>query len=267
MYRLLSPLRQLSETQCHTALAAHVPAGQTPVLAEQAFVHRIWNLTDLLLADRWLHRGTYARLGGRLAPKDLSKMRDAARRGKPVILVSAYYGPFDLLPIFLGYNNLPATVVYLRHGNRAFDAYRRRIRERSGCELVPVEDAPRRFEQVLSEGGRVALVADHHAESRGMEVTFLGLPTRVSRSVGLLAARYEADVVVAGIRRQPEPFRFELVVEDVFKPIDWQDTEDPVTWITHRYLRGLERLVLADPSQYLWAHPRWGRAFAEQCMA
>jgi len=34
--------------------------------------------------------------------------------------------------------------------------------------------------------------------------------------------------------------------------------------VTERYLRGLEVIILADPTQYLWAHPRWGRDFAHE---
>ncbi|HSW46077.1 MAG TPA: hypothetical protein VLM89_10955, partial [Phycisphaerae bacterium] len=91
-------------------------------------------------------------------------------------------------------------------------------------------------------------------------------PTRVFRSVGLLAWRYQAAVVVAGIRRIDRSFRFELTVADLFGPADWRNEPDPVVAITHRYLRGLEAMVLADPSQYLWAYPRWGEDYLVQLL-
>ena len=50
-------------------------------------------------------------------------------------------------------------------------------------------------------------------------------------------------------------------MEDLFGPDDWRNDPDPVVYITRRYLAGLERLILADPSQYLWAHPRWGEDY------
>jgi KDO2-lipid IV(A) lauroyltransferase len=264
LYRLLTPVRLRSEAQCRAALGAQVHPEQIPRLAEQAFVHRVWNLTDLLLAERRLHPGTYARYGGRVPEPHLSELLDAQRRGQPAILVSAYYGPFDLLPVFLSYNGIRAAAVYLPHANAAFDAFRRRVRARGGCELIPVEQVLERVPQILVGGGTIALVADHPAARRGLPVTFLGLPTQAPRTVGWLAWRYDADVVVAGIRRTRRPFHFAIEVADVIKHAAWANQADPVAYITERYLRGLERLILRDPTQYLWAYARWGEELAQQ---
>jgi len=241
-------------------------AEAVPRVAERAFVHRIWNLVDLLLAERLLHPGTFAHYGGVVPEPHLTRMRVAQQRGQPAILVSAYYGPFDLLPVFLGFNGLHASAVYLPHANAAYDAHRRRVRQRSGCELVPVSEVLDRLPRLLEAGGTVALVADHPAGRRGLPATFLGLPTRVPRTVGLLAGRYDADVVVAGIRRVG-PFRFEIDVVDVLDHAEWAGRDDVIGYVTERYLRGLERLILRDPTQYLWAYARWGEELASRLVA
>jgi lauroyl/myristoyl acyltransferase len=267
LYRLLTPIQQQSQAQCRAALGDRVPPPEIPRLAEQAFVHRIWSLTDLLLAERWLHRGTYQRFGGQIPEPHLSDLLRAQARGQPAILLTAYWGPFDLLPILLGFNGIRAGVVYLPHANPDFDAYRRRIRARGGCELIAVPEGLGRLPEILEAGGTVAILADHHAERRGLPLTFLGLPTRVPRSVGLLACRYQPDVVVAGIRRVGCRFRFQFEVMDIIRPPDWNQQDDPVRYITERYLRALERLVLLDPTQYLWAYTRWGEDLARQLTA
>ncbi len=264
MYRMLEPLRQRSEAQCRAALGGRVADGGIPRIAEQAFVHRVWNLADLALADRLLHPAAWRRYGGVIEEPWRSRVLDAQRRGQPAILLTGYYGPFDLLPLFLGFNGVRAAAVYLPHANPDFDAYRQRIRARGGCRMVPVSRGPDEIAQVLEAGGTLALIADHHAGRRGIPVTFLGLPTLALKSVGLLAWRYEADVVVAGIRRVGDEFRFEVPVADVIDHSEWQGEADPIRYITERYLRGLERIILADPTQYIWAYPRWGEEFARQ---
>ncbi|MBN1346009.1 MAG: lysophospholipid acyltransferase family protein [Phycisphaerae bacterium] len=258
LYRLLDPIRARSEAQCAAALGQAVSSDEVPGIAERAFVQRIWDLTDLALADRLIHAGTYRRYGGGIPEPDRTRLLDAQRRGQPCILVTGYYGPFDLLPLFLGYNGIRAGVVYRPHANRAFDAYRNRIRGRSGCELIPVDRAAGRLGEILEAGGTVAVLADQPAERHGTPVTFLGLPTTAMRSVGLLAWRFGADVVVSGIRRINDEFRFEIVVADVLDHREWQSWEDPVEGVTRRYLRGLEALILGDPGQYLWCYARWG---------
>jgi len=266
LYRLLEPFRARSEAQCHAALRDQVPAACIGDIAEQSFVNRARNLTDMMMAPHLLRAKTFQRFGGRIAEPLLTYLLERQLRRQPTILLTAYYGSFDLLPVFLGYNGIRATVVYRPHSNRRFDAERKRVRSQSGCELVPVEDAAARFSRVLGDGGTVALVADHHNEQRGMPVKFLGLETKVLRSVGLLAWRYEADVVVAGIRRLNDTFQFELVVPDVVRFTEWRSHGDPVAYVSDRYLRALERLILKDPTQYLWGYARWGEDFARRAV-
>lgn len=264
LYRLLPGFRQRCEAQCRAALGTRLRAGAVPRVAERAFVHRAWNLADLWLAQRWLHRGTYARYGGRIPEPYRTQLLRAQGQGRPLIFVSAYYGPYDLLPAIIGCNGIRATAVYRAHANTAFDSERGRIRARTGCELVPVEQAAERLPAVLAAGGAVAIIADHHFERRGVPVTFLGLPTKASKSVGLLTWRHNADIIVAGIRRTRRPFHFELVVTGLIGHGEWAEEADPLRYITERYVEALERLILGDPTQYLWGHARWGEATAQR---
>lgn len=267
LYHLLTPFRARCEAQLQAALGERLGQDEVGRVAERAFVHRVWNLVDLLLAERLLHPGTYQRYGGTIPQPHLGELLAAQRRRQPAILLTAYYGPFDLFPVFLGYNGVRAGVVYQPHGNRAFDRHRRRVRARGGCELIPVSQARDRLPRILEAGGTVAIIADHHAGQRGLPVRFLGLPTMAIRSVGLLAWRYDADVVVAGIRRINDDFFFEIEVTDVMKRRDWADQDDPIRYITQRYVRALERLVLNDPTQYIWGYARWGQELASRLVA
>ncbi|MCK4342487.1 MAG: lysophospholipid acyltransferase family protein [Phycisphaerae bacterium] len=264
LYRLMTPVRDRSEAQCRAALGKRIAPEEISQVAKQSFVHRVWNLTDLMLAERFLHRTTYQRYTEGVPEPHLSNLLENQRRGQPAILLTAYYGSFDLLPLILGFQGVRAGAVYRTHLNPGFDAYRRRIRARSGCELIPIEQALERLPQLLESGGNIALVADHHAERRGLPVTFLGLPTMAVRSVGLLAWRFDAEVAVAGMRRIDNSFRFEIEVTDTIKPPDWAHKKDPVRYITERYLRALEKIVLRDPAQYVWGYARWGKDLARR---
>jgi len=51
--------------------------------------------------------------------------------------------------------------------------------------------------------------------------------------------------------------RFRVIVDDVFGPEDYEDQPDPLFYLTARYRRSIERMVLAAPEQYLWMHRIW----------
>ncbi len=262
LYRSLPFVQARTEAQCRAALAGHVLDTDIPRLAETSFVHRQWNLTDLLLADRLLHPGTCQGHGGQIPQPFLGMLAGAQHRRQPVILLTAYYGPYDLLPAFLGYNGIRIAAAYRPHLNVRYDQYRNRIRARAGCELIPIQRALDRVPEVLEGGGTVALVADHHTEGHGIPGTFLGLPTVTSRLVGLLAERFGVYVAVAAIRRKGRPFHFEIHVAGLLTPEDWRSADDPVAHVTHWYLRAMEQIVRADPAQYLWSYARWGEETA-----
>lgn len=264
LYWLLIPLRERSEAQCRAALCNKLEEYDYATIAKQSFVHRSRNLTDLMLASRMLRPHTFEKYGGKLPEPFLSRMMAAQDEKRPMLLVTGYYGSFDMLPIFLGYNGIRATAVYRPHLNSGFDAYRKRIRAQSGCAMIPMHNATARIEALLEGGGSVALVADHHVETRGIDIEFLGIPTRAMAAVGLLACRHQAEVVVAGLHRVGADFRFEFIVQDTIVPNDWADESNPVESVTKRYMRGIEQLVLRDPTHYLWGYARWGEAHARK---
>ncbi|NLX14711.1 MAG: lysophospholipid acyltransferase family protein, partial [Phycisphaerales bacterium] len=206
----------------------------------------------LMLAKRFIRAQSCQSYGGSIPEPYLGLLRHVQRERKPVILLSAYYGPYDLLPLFLGYNGIRAAVLYRPHGNPRYDVFRNGVRTASGCRLVPVTLALSRLPQMLEKGETVAILADHQNARRGVSVRFLGLPIVASRAVGLLAERYGAIVVVAGVRRRHQVFSFEIVVSDMFDPAAWRNETDAVTYITHRYVAALEKIILGDPAQYLW---------------
>jgi lauroyl/myristoyl acyltransferase len=260
IFRLLPMIGDRMERNVRAAPALTIPENRVAAFCERAFVHQIWNLTDLFLAERLLHRGTFTRFGGRM-PADLrNRLLDAQRRGSPMILLTAYFGPFDLLPLLLGLNGVHVAALYKPHANPWFDAQRRTLRGRGGCELVLVSDAIARLPAVLEGGGTIAVLADHHDTRRGIPVEFLGRATVMSKSVALLAQRYDADVVVAGLRRTGPRFSFQFVLSEVIQHQSWAGmTHDAgIEFITAGYVAAVERMVLASPEQYLWARPRWG---------
>lgn len=254
--RLLPPLREQIQRECRLTFPA-LESAALRQLATRAFLHRLRNVADLLLARFRLHPRSFRSLGGALPESQLSAIHAARARRQPLIFVTAYYGPYDLLPVYLGLNGVPLLAVYKAHESAGFDRLRREVRAKSGCELVPLRHAAAAIERTLSAGGAIALVADHDDDPRGVEVEYLGRRARASRAVALLAQRFNAEVIVAVIRRTARPFHVELIRCDVMRPVDWAGVKNATESITIRMISALDRMIREQPAQYLWGHQRW----------
>ena len=255
-YDLADETRDLSEAQCRKALGNRRTEVEIQAISRLAFVHRIWNQVDLMLAPRFLRPESCDRYGGRVPEPFRSLLRQAQERRQPVILVTTYYGPYDLLPVFLGQNGIRGTAVYRPHPNRDYDRYRQSVRTSTGCGMLTASGAALNLTEILAAGQAIALVADPSGARHGVPISFLGESTTAPRTVGLLAERHGAIVAVAAIRRLAEPFQFQIVISDLFGPNDWRDQADVIEYITRRHYAALEKVIHDEPEQYLWLHRR-----------
>ena len=116
-----------------------------------------------------------------------------------------------------------------------------------------------RFAYLLVGDADVAarFIADQDAGSRGLFVDFFGRKASTYKSIGLLAMQYNVPVVIGYARRTGRAFHFQIGVQDIIYPPDWEHEDKPLLYITQRYTKAIEDIVRRDPAQYLWLHRRW----------
>ena len=144
-----------------------------------------------------------------------------------------------------------------RIDNPHLDRFLARFRSGTGQTILDKNTDYDRIQQVLREGGAIAMLCDQDAGQRGMFVDFFGRPASTFKSIALLALEYNAALVVVGVPKVGEPMRYQVVSEEVILPEDYADRPDAAKAITQRYTAALERLVRRSPGQYFWLHRRW----------
>ncbi len=58
-------------------------------------------------------------------------------------------------------------------------------------------------------------------------------------------------------RRLYSCMRYEIRVHDIIMPEEWEKQPDPLFYVSARYRRALERMVMLAPEQNLWLHRYW----------
>ena len=75
--------------------------------------------------------------------------------------------------------------------------------------------------------------------------------------LALYACEHRLPIIVGYARRVSDDFVYEIGVQRIIRPADWEDRPDAALWITQEYTRAIEEFVREDPTQYLWIHRRW----------
>jgi KDO2-lipid IV(A) lauroyltransferase len=177
--------------------------------------------------------------------------------GRPMIFLSGHYGNWELAGYMFGLFGFPTASVARTLDNPHLDRYLRSFRERTGQSLIPKSGGYERMVEVLQSGGVLSFIADQDAGQRGLYVDFFGKPASTHKAIALLAIEHQAAVVVGVARRIGPGFRYEIRCEDVIDPADLPGSPDDARLLTQRFTSALERLILQDPTQYLWLHRRW----------
>ena len=139
------------------------------------------------------------------------------------------------------------------HLNRFLVASRRR----NGLRLLDKKGATAGAEDLLRDGALLGFIGDQDAGRKGVFVDFFGRPASTYKSIGLLAISTGVPIVVGYARRCDHRGQYEVGVQEIIHPEQWEQRDDPVHWITQAYTAAIEATVREDPDQYLWIHRRW----------
>jgi KDO2-lipid IV(A) lauroyltransferase len=198
-----------------------------------------------------------AEIRERCGVSGLERVQKELAKGRGVLLLTGHLGNWEIGGAAVAARSVPIDVVARIQRNRLFEARLRRMREAMGMRVVYRHEATRHLLRSLREPRAVALVADQNAPLGGIFVDFFGIPASTVRGPGLLAARTDAAVFTALVRRLDGPgARYHLAIE----PLEFRATGDPaadLAALTRAYHVALERAICASPRQYFWFHRRW----------
>jgi Kdo2-lipid IVA lauroyltransferase/acyltransferase len=190
----------------------------------------------------------------------IHRKRDAVRYlldQRPIVLVSGHFGNFELTSYMVGLFGFSTYAIARRLDNAFLDRYLNRFRSAHGQFILPKEGSAAQVDAVLRSGRALALLGDQAAGQKGCWVDFLGRPASCHKAVALFTLVSGAPLLVCYGRRVGGPLEMELGVEAIADPTSGGEELEGVKSLTQWYNQALERIILADPSQYWWVHRRW----------
>ncbi len=253
-YRLDRRHREIAAENLAAAFLGQYPPAELHRLVRSVFENLGRTAVDVARSGRLFVAGAEStfRLDG------LERLREASARGKGVLVLTAHFGPWELLTAVGVRGYEPFQIVVRPLDNPRLDDLLTALRERGGNQVIRKREAVQAILQALRRGKTVALLIDQHiSEREGVVVPFFGRPASTAAAPALIALRSGAAVLPAGIVREPGRGRYRAVVGEEIPIRRSGDLKADLVANTARFNRAIEGMIRERPEQWFWVHRRW----------
>lgn len=223
-------------------------------LAREMWTHLFLLLAEVAHAPRKIHETNW---------RDYIQLRGARELilclldDRPLLVVSAHFGNFELAGFALGLLGFPTYAVARTLDNPYLDRWVNEFRGLTGQHIVPKKGGYDDILRILGRGGTMTFLADQYAGTKGCWVEFFGRPASAHKAIALFALEHDAVVSVGAARRLGRPLRYELYAQSFADPRSDAPHVTGVRELTAWYTSEIERFVRVAPEQYWWLHRRW----------
>ena len=223
-------------------------------LARDMWAHLILFVCEIAHAPRKIHETNwrdYVTLRG--APELMRALLD----DRPLLIVSAHFGNFEIAGFALGLLGFPTYAVARVLDNPYLDRWVNQFRGSTGQHIVPKKGGYEDIIRILTAGGTMTFLADQYAGTKGCWVEFFGRPASAHKAIALFALDHEAQVAIGYARRLGKPLQYELNSQSFADPRSSAPNVAGIRELTQWYTAEIERFVRTAPEQYWWLHRRW----------
>lgn len=240
----------------------HAFPGQHSEAELDALVRRVYRhfcvmLMEVIFLPRVLHRTNNLRHMQFRTEREGRLLMETILLGRPVLFVTGHFGNWELSSHIFGLLGFPVHAIARPLDNRFLDRWLRASREAQGQKILAKNGDFEEIQTVLARGGMLGTLADQDSGPRGVFVDFFHRPASTHKAVALLALEHKVPILVVGTARVGGPLQYEVLVEDVFFPEEYESRPDALKAMTQRFTAALERMVRSYPEQYFWLHRRW----------
>jgi KDO2-lipid IV(A) lauroyltransferase len=185
--------------------------------------------------------------------KGLNILEKIKSQNKPVIFVSGHFNNFELMAMIIEKNGIDLSAIYRPLNNIFLNKVMEKIRKNYICkkQIPKGKIGTRNLLKAFNKGSSIAIMIDQRV-SEGSKIPFFKEEALTTTIPAQLIKRFNCDVVPVYIERIND-YNFTI---SFFEPIRF-NTNDKFEEITLRLNKWLEKMILKNPTQWIWTHNRW----------
>ena len=179
------------------------------------------------------------------------------KNNKPVIFYSCHFANFELMAMELDKFGIKCAAIYRPLNNFFLNPLMEYLRMKYICsnQIPKGRIGMRKMISKVKDGYSIALMVDQRV-SEGPRTLFFNKPAHTTTIPAQLALKYNCKLVPISLERKEGP-NFEMTIHEPYKIEKTGNDEEDTKNITLRINQIIEKMIIKNPTQWIWSHNRW----------
>ena len=184
-------------------------------------------------------------------------LNEVKNNNEPAIFYSGHFANFELMAMELDKFGIKCAAIYRPLNNFFLNPLMEYLRMKYIClnQIPKGRMGIREIINKVKDGYSIALMVDQRV-SEGPRTPFFGKPAHTTTIPAQLALKYNCKLVPISLERKEGP-NFEMTIHEPYKIKKTGNDEDDIKDITIKINQTLEKMIIKNPSQWIWSHNRW----------
>tara|TARA_B100000579_G_scaffold255946_1_gene210682 strand:+ start:4111 stop:4986 length:876 start_codon:yes stop_codon:yes gene_type:complete len=176
---------------------------------------------------------------------------------EPVIFYSGHFANFELMAMELDKSGIKTAAIYRPLNNFFLNPLMEYLRMKYICptQIPKGRIGMREIVSRIKDGYSIALMMDQRV-SEGKKIPFFNRPAFTTTIPAQLALKYNCKLVPIFLERKGS-LNFEMTVYEPYKIEKTGNEEEDTKNIIHKINEIIEKMVIKNPTQWIWTHNRW----------
>lgn len=190
----------------------------------------------------------------------MSLLEQLKKQGKPIILIGAHLGSFELVPPMAGILGHAIHSVARPFRTKTLDDVMIALRQYHGAKVVSREGAIKKLKKLLAARQTIGILCDQNVTRKNaVFVPWFNTLAATTKAPGYLALEPESVVIAIFSFRESDKFKLSFQQVDISEIRENRmfTQDERITKITEIFARVIESEIRAHPEKWFWIHRRW----------
>ncbi len=171
----------------------------------------------------------------------------------PVIFISGHFNNFELMAMHIEKSGLNLAAIYRPLNNLFINPFMEKIRKKYICkkQIKKGISGTKEILKLFKNGSSIALMIDQRV-SEGIKCNFFNEKAFTTTIPAQFVKKFKSKIVPIYIERTRDE-NFKITINN---PLEFKD-DDNIDYITLVLNQELEKMIMKNPSQWIWTHDRW----------